>query len=41
LRKDGLENYLRTILNEKMYLVTPVFEFIELNANISEFLRVS
>lgn len=29
LRKDGLQNYLKTLLNEKIYFVKPLFDFIE------------
>ena len=38
-RRKGLESWLRIILNEKIYFVPQLFNFIEINANYSEWLK--
>lgn len=38
-RRDGLENYLKTLLNERIYLVKPLFDFIEFDPNKSDLFR--
>jgi hypothetical protein len=41
LRREGLENYLKTLLNEKIYFVKNLFEFIEFDSSKINNFRVN
>lgn len=40
LRKEGLESYLKILLNEKIYFGKPLFDFIEFDASKSPEFKV-